>query len=86
MIPPAHTDTKPWFKYPLLWLVFFFPVAAVVAGLITLTIAIKTDDGVMVDNYYQKGKEINQVLARDKATTRMGLTAIQTITRIRIES
>lgn len=73
MISPAHTDTKPWFKYPLLWLVIFFPASAVVAGLITLAIAIKTDDGVVVDDYYRKGKGINLVLTRDKHAAKLGL-------------
>lgn len=73
MFTPKHTDTIPWFKQPLVWLVIFFPAAAVIAGLITLAIAINVDDGVVVDDYYKKGKEINLVLTRDKQALALGL-------------
>jgi len=68
-----HTDKKPWYKYPHLWLVIFFPASAVVTGSLLLSIAIKTDDGVVVDDYYQKGKEINLLISRDKEAARLGL-------------
>ena len=32
-----------------------------------ITLAILTDDGLVIDNYYQDGKHINQALARDEA-------------------
>lgn len=69
-------DTNPpvrWYRVPFVWLLLALPLTAVVAGFITLGIAIKTDDGVVEDDYYRKGREINRVLARDQAAAKLGL-------------
>jgi hypothetical protein len=73
---PKRTDTIPWYRQPLVWLVIFFPAATVVAGFATLIIAMKTDDGLVVDDYYKKGKEINLVLTRDREAARLGMNAV----------
>jgi len=70
------TDEHPpvrWYRVPFVWLLVAFPLAAVVAGFVTLGLAIRSDDGVVEDDYYRKGKEINRVLARDRAAARLGL-------------
>ena len=66
-------DIRPWYREPLVWLVIAFPFIAVVAGIATYIIADRTEDGLVVDDYYKKGKEINKSLARDYAATRLGL-------------
>lgn len=66
---------RPWYREPLVWLLIAFPLAAVIGGLSTLYIANRTHDGLVVDDYYQKGKEINKSLARDQAAARHGLSA-----------
>ncbi len=63
----------PWYREPFVWLLIAFPATAVVAGFITLGLAIQSDDGVVEDDYYRKGKEINRVLARDQAAAKLGL-------------
>ncbi|TNG02361.1 MAG: hypothetical protein EP297_01125 [Gammaproteobacteria bacterium] len=73
---PKKTDTIPWYRQPLVWLVIFFPAATVVAGIATLIIAMKTDDGLVVDDYYKKGKEINRVLTRDREAASLGMKAV----------
>ncbi|MEW6332173.1 MAG: FixH family protein [Pseudomonadota bacterium] len=65
--------THHWYREPLVWLVIAFPLTAVVAGFITLALAINSDDGVVEDDYYRRGKEINRVLARDQAAATRGL-------------
>ncbi len=62
-----------WYRVPFVWLLVAFPLTAVVAGFVTLGLAIQSDDGVVEDDYYRKGKEINRVLARDVAAARLGL-------------
>jgi len=47
----------------------------VVFGIYMITVAIKTNDGLVVDDYYKKGKEINLVLDRDVRATELGLSA-----------
>lgn len=62
------TDTgqhRPWQREPYVWMVIAFPAAAVIAGIITLILAIKSEDGLVVDDYYKQGLEINRILDRD---------------------
>lgn len=71
----------PWYKVPVMWLVVLTPLAAVVGGFVTLYLAATTYDGLVVDDYYRHGKEINRVLARDEAAARRGLSARLTLQR-----
>ncbi|MGF1642276.1 MAG: FixH family protein [Thiotrichales bacterium] len=68
------TDSKPWYRQFWPWFVIFFPTAAVVAGIITLIIAVKTYDGLVEDDYYKRGLEINESLERDRNAAERGLT------------
>lgn len=60
-------DSGPWWNYPLVWMVIAGPALVVVAGFVTLWLAIRTPDPVVTGDYYRRGMEINQTLARDKA-------------------
>ena len=66
-------SARPWYREPLVWLIIAFPLAAVIGGFATLYLAETSKDGLVVDDYYRKGKEINLVLARDQAAARAGL-------------
>jgi len=57
------------------WLVVAIPGAAVVAGAVMLVLANVTWDGLVADDYYRRGMEINRSLARDAEATRLGLRA-----------
>ena len=69
----SMTKNNRWYREPFVWLLIAFPLTAVVAGFITLGLAISSDDGVVEDDYYRRGKEINRVLARDQAAATRGL-------------
>lgn len=66
---------KPWYREPFVWLLIALPMTSVVGGLTTFYLAETTKDGLVVDDYYRKGKEINMSLARDQAAARHGLSA-----------
>lgn len=68
-------QSEPWFRNPMVWMVIFFPSLAVVSGIITIIIAIYTDDGLVVDDYYKQGLAINQVITHDKKAKQLGLRA-----------
>ena len=57
---------KEWYRHPMVWMVIAIPASAVIVGSILLTLSITTFDGLVEDDYYKKGKEINQVLERDE--------------------
>lgn len=69
------SEHRPWYREPFVWLIIGLPLTAVVAGLSTLYIAVVTRDGMVSDDYYQHGLEINQSLDRDRAAARLGLKA-----------
>ena len=72
------TDTehqRPWQKEPYVWMVIGFPAAAVIAGIITAILAINSEDGLVVDDYYKQGLEINRTLDRDRLAQNYQLEA-----------
>ncbi len=64
-----------WYRQPYVWLLIAFPAISVAAGLTTLFFAVTTFDGLVVDDYYKRGMEINRELDRDRAATTRGLGA-----------
>ena len=71
----TDTPKKPWYREFYVWMVIFFPLLAVVAGFYTLKLAIDSDDGLVEDDYYKQGIEINRILERDKRAAQRGLQA-----------
>lgn len=69
------TPPPPWYKQFWPWFLIFFPAAAVIAGIATIIIAIKTDDGLVNDNYYKAGLAINQTLERKQKAQELNLKA-----------
>lgn len=66
---------KNWKQEPLVWLLIGIPFSAVVMGVVMITLAIQSYSGLVVDDYYKKGKQINRVLARDQFAYELGLAA-----------
>lgn len=55
---------KPWYREPWPWLLMSGPCIVVIAGFWTLWLAVKSDDGLVADDYYKRGLAINQTLSR----------------------
>lgn len=71
------TDSnKPWYRFPLVWLVVAIPFSAVIMGVVMIWLAVDTDDGLVADDYYKRGLEINRVIERDKKAAELGLSAV----------
>jgi hypothetical protein len=64
-----------WKREPLVWMLIAIPLSAVIMGVVMITLAIQSYSGLVVDDYYKKGKQINRVLARDKFAYELGLAA-----------
>lgn len=67
MTQNTQMDTKPWWKYAHVWLIIAGPLAVVIAGFVTLAIAIRVPDPVVADDYYRRGLNINKTLADEEA-------------------
>lgn len=66
---PVASNAKPWYREPWPWLLMAGPAVVVVAGFVTLWLAIKSDDGPVADDHYKRGLAIHQTLNRDRAAT-----------------
>lgn len=64
-----------WYREPVMWLVVGIPVSAVLFGVVMISLALTSDDGLVVDDYYKQGLQINRSLARDKYAAQLGLEA-----------
>jgi hypothetical protein len=77
---------KPWYKEPWPWILMAPPGAAVAAGAATLWLAVSTADGLVAEDYYKQGLAINQVLVREQAAQRLGISADVEITSGKIKA
>jgi hypothetical protein len=68
-------EHRHWTREPLVWLLITIPASAVVMGAVMITLALQSFSGMVVDDYYRKGKQINRVLARDRLAYELGLAA-----------
>ena len=76
--PPLQADgrdTQPWYRQFWPWFLIALPATVVVASLITVYIAFKHQDPLVVDSYYRDGLAINQVLEQDRLAAQLGLSA-----------
>ena len=70
----AH-PMQPWYRHRWPWLLMAGPALVVVAGIATAIIAVRTDDGVVADDYYKRGLEINAALERQHRAEALGIAA-----------
>lgn len=68
-------STKPWYRHRWTWGLMAGPFIVLVAGAITTTIAIRTDDGLVARDYYKRGLMINKVLQQANAAAEHARTA-----------
>jgi len=66
---------RPWYREPWPWLLMAGPALTVVAGFVTLWLAMASDDGLVADDYYKRGLAINQTLSRDRAAAALAYRA-----------
>lgn len=66
---------QPWYREPWPWILMSGPAAVVVAGAVTIWLAVSSADGMVADDYYKRGLAINQELRRDQAASSLGVTA-----------
>jgi hypothetical protein len=68
-------DARPWYREPWVWFLIALPAAAIGGSFAALALAIATDDGVVADDYYKRGLEVNQVLRREARARELHLGA-----------
>ncbi len=68
-------EIPPWYKQFWPWVLIGIPAGTVVACGFTIYLAISSQDGMVVDDYYNEGKAINASKARDERARELGLSA-----------
>lgn len=66
---------RPWYREPWPWILAAGPFIVVIAAFYTAWLAVKSNDGLVTDDYYKKGLSANQTIARSEQAARMGLVA-----------
>lgn len=72
-VNPANPP--PWYKQRWPWILMSLPATSMVLGFFLLYMAVTTNDGLVVDDYYRQGRAIDQTIARSVAAADKGLTA-----------
>lgn len=62
-----------WYRHPWPWIFIGMLALTVIAGGITLWLAISTNDGLVADDYYKQGLGINKQLARSERARALSL-------------
>ena len=75
MHSPSPKNIEPWYRQGWPWFLITIPASAVVAGAVTLWLAVQSWDGLVVDDYYQQGKTIQTTIARSERANELGLAA-----------
>ncbi|MBU3656582.1 MAG: FixH family protein [Rhodocyclaceae bacterium] len=83
-----QSSSAPWYRHRWPWILMAGPAIVIVAGFITAWLAIKSNDGLVEDNYYKVGLAVNQQLQQKKLAAELGLGAklayVETTQEIRI--
>ncbi len=66
---------RPWYQQFWPWFLIVLPLCAVAASLYTFHLASSGADSMVVDDYYKKGRAINQDLSEVKKAEELGLVA-----------
>lgn len=70
-----RSDNRPWYKQRWPWLLMAGPALVIVAGAVTVWLAVVSNDGLVTDDYYKQGLAVNQRLHRDQQAGDLGLHA-----------
>lgn len=68
-------DETPWYKQRWPWFIIAGPATVVIAGAVTVWLAVVSNDGLVTDDYYKQGLAVNQRLQRDHQASVLGLHA-----------
>ena len=75
MTAPLLETKLPWYRHRWPWLLMAGPFAVVVAGAFTAYLAVRSNDGLVDDDYYKQGLAVNRVTARDQQALALGVQA-----------
>jgi hypothetical protein len=72
----ADNHARPWYRERWVWIILAAPAAAVVMGVVMVVLAVRSNDGLVADDYYKQGLAINQVIDRQERAKSLGIAAV----------
>lgn len=72
---PTRENAMPWYRQGWPWLLLTLPALALIACLITIVIAARHGDSLLRDDYFRDGLELRRESKRDRAASRLRLSA-----------
>ena len=78
--------TKPWYKEFWPWFIIALLATVVLASLITVSIAFRHADDLVIDDYYKVGLAINQRLEHREKAQQLGITVTLNISNGRVSA
>lgn len=80
--PAAKTETSdslPWRRQPWPWFLMALPVIAVIGGVTTAVFAVRSNDGLVTEDYYKEGLAVVKQVAHYERARELGLSATATV-------
>ena len=77
---PVERVARRWYREPWPWLLMGGPFIVIIASLASAWMAVKSDDGVVAQDYYKQGLLINQRLRHAAPNPELRLGAMITVT------
>jgi uncharacterized protein len=62
---------RPWYREPWPWILMAGPAAVVVAGAVTMVLAVATNDPLVAEDYYRRGIELSRAAPNAEERARM---------------
>lgn len=75
MLAKRAIPGAPWYRQFWPWFLIAVPAASVVAGVVTVVVAVRNADSVVVDDWYKRGLAVNVDLEREGLAVDLGITA-----------
>lgn len=79
-----HSPIPVWYKQFWPWFLITVPALSMVLSFSMLTLAINTDDSLVVDEYYKEGKAINLQLDKIKKAKKLDINTLLSVVDNRI--
>ena len=77
--------SESWYRNPWVWLIIALPIVSLLRGVATVIITNKNQPDMVVDDYYKKGKAINQELTLYDNAAELGISLQGKVNEHRIE-
>lgn len=75
MKPNLNSTVTPWYRERWPWILMAGPAIVVVAAFFTAWLAIRSNDGLVEDDYYKQGLAVNESIHRDRRAGELGMHA-----------